>query len=53
MEKFFDLHDVHRTQKVLILSLYLEPNKFVWYQWICSGKSLVTWTIFTEEMIEH
>jgi hypothetical protein len=35
------------------VSLYLEPNQFVWYQSICSRKSLVTWTIFTEEMIAH
>jgi hypothetical protein len=26
MEQFFDLHDVLHTQKVQILSLYLEPN---------------------------
>jgi hypothetical protein len=25
----------------------------VWYIWICSRKSLVTWTVFTEEMIAH
>jgi hypothetical protein len=53
MEQFFDLHDVPHTQKVRIASLYLEPNKFVWYRWLCSCKSLVTWTIFTEEMIAH
>jgi hypothetical protein len=53
MEQFFDLHNVPHTQKVLIVSLYLEPNQFVWYQWLCSCKSLVTWTIFTEEMIAH
>ena len=41
------------TQKVQIASLYLEPNQFVWYRWLCSHKSLVTWTIFTEEMIVH
>ena len=35
------------------MSLYLEPNQFVWYRWLCSRKSLVTWTIFTEEMIAH
>jgi hypothetical protein len=51
MEQFFDLHDVLHTQKVRIASLYLEPNQFVWYRWLCSRKSLVTWTIFTEEMI--
>jgi hypothetical protein len=48
MEKFFDLHNVPHTQKVRIASLYLEPNQFVWYRWIFSHKSLVTWTIFTE-----
>jgi hypothetical protein len=41
------------TQKVRIASLYLEPNQFVWYRWICSHKSLITWRIFTEEMIAH
>jgi hypothetical protein len=53
MEQFFDLHNVPHTQKVRISSLYLEPNQFVWYRWLCSRKSLVTWTIFTEEMIAH
>jgi hypothetical protein len=53
MEHFFDLHDVPHTQKVRIESLYLEPNQFVWYLWLCSCKSLVTWTIFMEEMIAH
>jgi gas vesicle protein len=53
MEQFFDLHNVPHTQKVRIASLYLEPNQFVWYRWLCSCKSLVTWTMFTEEMISH
>jgi hypothetical protein len=53
MEQFFDLHNVPHIQNVRIASLYLEPNQFVWYQWLCSRKSLVTWTIFTEEMIAH
>jgi hypothetical protein len=53
MEQLFDLHNVLHTQKVRISSLYLESNQFVWYRWICSRKSLVTWTIFTEEMIAH
>jgi hypothetical protein len=53
MEQFFDLHNVPHTQKVRIASLYLEPNQFVWYRWLCSRKSLVTWTIFTEAMIAH
>jgi hypothetical protein len=47
MEQFFDLHNVPHTQKVQITSLYLKPNQFLWYIWLCSCKSLVTWTIFT------
>jgi hypothetical protein len=53
MEQFFDLHNVPHTQKVQIDSLYLEPNQFLWYRWLCSRKSLVTWTIFMEEIITH
>jgi len=36
MEKYFDLHDIQHTQKACISYLYLEPNQFVWYQWIFS-----------------
>jgi hypothetical protein len=53
MEKFFDLHDVPHTQKIPISSSYLESNQFVWYQWLCSCKLLITWKIITEEMISH
>jgi hypothetical protein len=35
MEQFFDLHQVPTLQKVTLASLYLEPDQFVWYQWIC------------------
>ena len=42
MEQLFDLHDVPHTQNVQIASLYLEPNQFLWYRWLCSRKSLVT-----------
>ena len=35
MEKFFDLHQVPNLQKVTIASLYLEPEQFVWDQWLC------------------
>jgi hypothetical protein len=38
MEKFFDLHQVLRLEKVNIASLYLENDKFVWHQWICEIK---------------
>ena len=38
MEQYFDLHNVKNTQKVHIAYLYLEPNQFVWYQWIFSRK---------------
>jgi hypothetical protein len=53
MENLFDIHHVPHTQNIRIVSLYLEPNQFVWYRCVCSRKSLVTWTIFTEEMIAH
>ena len=53
MEQYFDLHGVQLLQNVHISSLYLEPNQFVWYRGLCSRKPLVTWSIFTEEMIAH
>ena len=53
MEQYFNLHDVHHTQNVCIATLYLEPNQFVWYQRLFSHKPLVTWSIFTKEMIAH
>jgi len=53
MEQFFDLHEVQHTQKVRIAYLYLEPNQFVWYRWLCSRKTLVTWKFFMEALIEH
>ena len=50
MEQFFDLHQVPTMQKVTIASLYLEPNQFVWYQWLCDRKkeSIISCSIFTE-----
>lgn len=48
MEQFFDLNNVQNTKKVRIATLYLEPNQFVWYQWLCSRKKIITWAIFTE-----
>jgi hypothetical protein len=53
MEQFFDLNNVQNTQKVRMATLYLEPNQFVWYQWLCSRKQFITWAIFTEELIAH
>jgi len=38
MEQFFDLNNVQNTQKVRMETLYLEPNQFVWYQWLFSRK---------------
>jgi len=52
-KQYFDLHEVQLLQKVHISSLYLEPNQFLWYKGLCSHKPLVTWSIFTEEMITH
>jgi len=53
MEQFFDLNNVQNTQKVRTTTLYLEPNQFVWYQWLGSRKQFFTWVIFTEELIAH
>ena len=38
MEQLFDLHQVPTLQKIIISSLYLEPDQFVWYQWLCDRK---------------
>src|SRR5271168_5395575 len=38
MEQFFDLNNVQNTQKIRIATLYLDPNRFVQYQWLCSCK---------------
>ena len=50
MQKFFDIHQVPNLQKVTIASLYLEPQQFVWYQWLCECKknTIVSWSIFTK-----
>ena len=53
MEQYFGLHNVQNTQNLCIATLYLEPNLFVWYQWLFSLKQIVTLEIFTEEMIAH
>ena len=53
MEQYFDLHEVKLLKKVRIASSYLEPGHFLWYKGLCSCKALVTWSIFTEEMIAH
>ena len=53
MEQYFDLHEVQLLQKVCIASSYLESDQFLWYKGLFSRKKLVTWSIFTEEMIAH
>eukprot|EP00253_Pinus_taeda_P032580 PITA_32580 len=53
MEQFFDLNNVQNTQKVRMATLYLEPNQFVWYQWLFFRKQFITWQIFTEELMAH
>ena len=53
MEQYFDLNNVKNTQKVHIAALNLEQNTFLWYQWLLSHKKIVTWSIFTEEIIAH
>ena len=48
MEQLFDLHQVPTMQNVTIAFLYLEPDQFVWYQWICDHKKdcIIDWSIF-------
>ena len=53
MEKYFDLNNVQKIQKVRIATLNLQQNTFISYRWLCSRKKIVTWSIFTEEMIAH
>jgi len=53
MEQYFDLHGVPLLQKVCIEFSYLEMDQFLWYKGPFSHKKLVTWSIFTEEMIAH
>jgi len=48
IEQFFDLNNVQNTQKVCMETLYLKPNQFVWYQWLCSHKQFITWEFFME-----
>ena len=43
MKQYFDLHNLQHTQKVCIVTLYLEPNQFVWYLCFSSHKPIVTW----------
>ena len=53
MEQYFDLNNVKNTQKVRIATLHLKQNTFLWYRWLFSRKKIVTWLIFTEEIITH
>ena len=55
MEQFFDIHQVPNLQKVTIASLYLEPQQFVWYQWLYERKknTIISWLVFTEELIAY
>jgi hypothetical protein len=48
MDKLFYLYQVPTLQKVTIVSLYVEPDKFMWYQQLCDRKndSIVLWFIF-------
>lgn len=38
MENFFDLHQILGGKKVTVASLYLEPDHFVWYRWLCAQR---------------
>lgn len=51
MENFFEVHQVPNGQKVMMASLYLELDKFIWYHWICTHQRkkglTISWLIFT------
>ena len=53
MEQFFNLNNVQNAQKVRMETVYLEPNQFVWYQWLFSRKKIIAWAIFMEELTVH
>ena len=53
MEQYFDLNNVQNKQKVHTETLHLGQNTFVWYRWLWSCEKIVTWSIFTKEMIAH
>ena len=55
MEQFFNIHQVPNLQKVTIASLYLEPQQFLRYQWICEHKNntIISLSIFKEELITY
>ena len=42
-------------KKVTTASLYLEPQQFLWYQWLCKCKknTIISWSIFSEELIAY
>ena len=54
MENFFEIHQIPYGQKVAMASLYLEPDQFIWYHWLCTHKRkkglTISWSIFTEEL---
>jgi hypothetical protein len=54
MEIFFEVHEIPNGQKVTMASLYLEPDQFIWYQWLCTHqrkKGLsISWSFFMEEL---
>ena len=57
MEIFFEIHQIPYGQKVTMASLYLEPNQFIWYHWLCTHRRkkglTIMWSIFTEELQEQ
>ena len=55
MDELFYLHQVSTVQKVIIASLYLDHDQFVWYQWFCNRKkdSIVSSFIIFDESIEY
>ena len=56
MENFFEVHQIPDGQKIMMASLYLEPDQFIWYRWLCTHRRkkglTISWSIFIEELQE-
>ena len=54
MEIFFEVQQISYGQKVMMASLYLEPDQFIWYHWLCTHPRkkglIVSWSIFIVEL---
>ena len=54
MEIFFEVHQIPYGLRVMMTSLYLELDQFIWHCWLCTHRRknglTISWSIFTEEL---